>query len=227
MLEVNAGVVGGHPHRVLVRQASHHQEGSLHNQYQRATPMKKALKWVGIGLLAAFVIIQFFRPERENPASIAGQSIWADPTMTPKVEQILRRSCNDCHSNETVWPWYSNIAPVSWLVADDVEEGRKHLNFSTWLTRPAEKREHKLEELAEEVQKRGMPLPIYLIAHGDAALSNEEIAALKEWSDAARRQLTAPPAPSPTTMDSGAIPEKSAELKKMEEKREFIPEHHR
>ncbi|MBL7987172.1 MAG: heme-binding domain-containing protein [Chlorobi bacterium] len=189
--------------------------------------MKKALKWIGIALLAAFVIIQFIRPDLDNPASIAGQSIWSDPTMTPKVEQILRRSCNDCHSNETVWPWYSNIAPVSWLLASDVEDGRKHLNFSTWLTRPAEKRDHKLEELAEEVQKGGMPLPIYLIMHGDAALSNQDVATLKEWVDYARRQLTAPAAPSPTSMDSAAMPKKSAALIKMEEKREFIPEHHR
>lgn len=188
--------------------------------------MKKTLRWVGIVLLAAFVIIQFFRPNRDNPASIAGQSLWADPTMTPKVEQILRRSCNDCHSNETQWPWYSNIAPVSWLVAHDVEEGRKHLNFSTWLTRAPEKRDHKLEEIAEEVQKGEMPLPIYLITHSDATLSNEDVAALKEWVNYARRQITAASVSNPT-QDSSAIPEKSKELKKMEEKREFIPEHHR
>ena len=88
----------------------------------------------------ALVVMQFFRPERANPSTDASASFEAVAKPSPEVVASLKRACYDCHSNQTVWPWYSNVAPVSWLIANDVKEGRAHLNFSEW-TRPGPERE--------------------------------------------------------------------------------------
>lgn len=95
---------------------------------------------------------------------------------------ILRRSCFDCHSNETVWPWYSRVMPAKWLVRRDVEEGREHLNFSTWNRYDAEERAEKLEEVAEEVEEEEMPLWFYTPLHRDARLTAEDRQRLVEWA---------------------------------------------
>jgi hypothetical protein len=88
---------------------------------------------------------------------------------------ILRRACFDCHSNETVWPWYAYVAPVSWLVASDVEEGREELNFSQWDAYNADRQAHKIKECGEEVAEGEMPLWFYVPAHPEARLSQADI----------------------------------------------------
>ena len=104
--------------------------------------------------------------------------------VSPEVNAVLRRSCYDCHSNETVWPWYSQIAPVSWLVARDVNDGRKHLNFSVWESYDEKRKAKKLTEIGEEVGEGEMPMAIYLPAHPDAKLSEAEKTLLVEWAKA-------------------------------------------
>src|SRR5712664_3174329 len=94
--------------------------------------MRKILKWIAIILVIIFFGLQFIRPAKTNPPIDQAQTIEAQTQVTPQVEAILDRSCNDCHSNKTRWPWYSNVAPVSWLVVDDVNEARRVLNFSEW-----------------------------------------------------------------------------------------------
>lgn len=96
--------------------------------------------------------------------------------------------CYDCHSNETVWPWYSGIAPVSWLVARDVRKGREELNFSTWDRYTTKQQVEKLKESWEEVEEGEMPLWFYLPVHRDAVLSAEDRAVLRKWAIGAAPQ---------------------------------------
>lgn len=113
-----------------------------------------------------------------------------NPPATAKVDApqealaVLERSCFDCHSNETRWPWYAYLAPVSWLVTHDVKEGREHVNFSEWGQYDAEKVGDILKDLREEVEEGKMPLPIYLVMHGDARLSEQDKQTLYAWADA-------------------------------------------
>src|SRR5512146_2228492 len=92
--------------------------------------MKKAAQWVGIGLIVVLVGIQFIRPDRTNPPVEEKRTLGAQVFIPPHIDSLLHNSCMDCHSNETRWPWYSNVSPISWLVADDIHEARSHLNLS-------------------------------------------------------------------------------------------------
>ncbi|MCB9067769.1 MAG: heme-binding domain-containing protein [Calditrichae bacterium] len=134
------------------------------------------LRWILIGVAAVLVLIQLVPVDRSNPP--ATEKL----VMPDNVQQIMQRSCFDCHSNETVWPWYSYVAPVSWLVKHDVEEGREHLNFSEWDKLNQKRKMKRLEEIVEEVEEGKMPMPIYLIMHGDAEVSAAELAVLREWT---------------------------------------------
>jgi len=127
------------------------------------------------GLLILVLAIQLIPADRENPPPV--ETIAAPPP----VEQILRRSCFDCHSYETQWPWYAYIAPASWLVAYDVHEARDHLNFSTWQIYDEDERIDNLEEMWEEVEEGNMPLWYYLPLHPEANLDDRERRLLHEW----------------------------------------------
>ena len=142
---------------------------------RRATVMK-GLKYAGIALVAFLVLAQFVPVDRSNPA--VGQQIEAPV----EVAAVLERACYDCHSNETVWPAYSRVAPVSWLVARDVHEGREHLNYSTWDRYSAEERAELMEETLEEVAEGEMPMKPYLLLHPEAKLSAEDLAILRAWT---------------------------------------------
>src|SRR5712691_1086291 len=92
----------------------------------------KVLRWVVIVLACGFIVIQSYRPAKTNPPVDPSQSIEAQLNVPPQVAAILDRSCNDCHSNKTRWPWYTNVAPISWFVIGHVDDARKDLNFSEW-----------------------------------------------------------------------------------------------
>jgi len=132
-------------------------------------------KKILIALVVIMIGIQFIPVERTNPP------VSLDINAPGNISEILRTSCYDCHSNETVWPWYSKIAPVSFLVAGDVNEGRKNLNFSEWNKYEADKREKIFEEIVEEIEKENMPLPIYTFTHPNAKLDDHRIKLIKEW----------------------------------------------
>jgi hypothetical protein len=139
--------------------------------------LKKPLQWIVAALLVALAGIQFVPVDRSNPPIRSELSVASDAAAT------LRASCFDCHSNETRWPWYSRIAPVSWLVAYDVHEGREHLNFSEWASLAAKEQQKAMEEIAEEVEEGKMPLWFYVLMHRDAALSARERELLLRWAD--------------------------------------------
>jgi cytochrome c551/c552 len=128
--------------------------------------------------LAAFVIAQFYQPERTNPVSDPASSFEAVARQPSEVISILKRACDDCHSNETVWPLYSKVAPASWLVVKDVQEGRTHLNFSEWGRFGPEMARTRLREVCEQVRGGNMPLWYYLPMHPTAKLSENEVSTL-------------------------------------------------
>jgi hypothetical protein len=139
-------------------------------------------------LLAVAVLIgaQFFQPDRTNPQSDPNISFHAVAQRPGEVTGIVNRACRDCHSNETVWPWYSKVAPVSWMVAQDVQEGRIHLNFSEWGRLGPEMASSRLKKVCEEVRGGGMPLWYYLPLHPEAKLTQSEIGILCSGDAAAR-----------------------------------------
>ena len=141
------------------------------------------LKKILIALVVIFVGIQFIPVERTNPP------ITQDVNPPENILVILKTSCYDCHSNETVWPWYSNIAPVSFLIANDVNEGREHLNFSEWDKYDAKRRSKKMDGVSELVEKGVMPLSIYTFIHSDAKMNPEKIKAIKEWVAASENNV--------------------------------------
>ncbi len=138
----------------------------------------RVLRIVGIVLAVVFVAIQVVRPERTNPPFNPAHEIRAPRNVQP----ILERACYDCHSNETRWPWYSNIAPMSWALAHDVEEGRDELSFSEWSSYSESRRLHLLDEICEQVEKGEMPLKPYTLMHPRAKITIEDKRALCVWT---------------------------------------------
>ena len=141
---------------------------------------------VGAGL---FLVIQIFQPERNNLPVDPALRIEQHVPPSPAVAGLLRKACFDCHSNETRWPWYSYVAPVSWLVSGDVSNGRKNLNFSEWGSYETRSRIGRLGAIAEEVGAGTMPMPIYISMHPDADLSGGERDSLMAWAEAGRAKL--------------------------------------
>ena len=126
--------------------------------------------------IAIALLIQLVPVEQSNPPEMA-------PLTAPEqVQEILVRSCYDCHSNKTRWPWYSRVAPVSWWVTDHVNEGREHLNFSNWGLSNAEDQAEYAEEIIEEVEEGKMPMPSYVTGHPEAELSETDVATLRAWT---------------------------------------------
>ena len=154
--------------------------------------LKKVLLWVLIIGAVAFVIAQFFGPAKTNPASDAGQSIDSRLQVTPPVRAILDRSCIDCHSNKTRWPWYSNVAPVSWFVIGHVNEGRDNLNFSEWGRYTQSDVDGLLKRMCREVKGGAMPLSSYTPLHPGSKLSAEDVKTLCAWTAAERARSAAP-----------------------------------
>jgi Haem-binding domain len=144
--------------------------------------VKNILKIIAIAVFIGFVAIQFIRPEKINPEIEQKNTLNASTNVPENVRLIFKRSCNDCHSHETVFPFYSNIAPISWKVVEHINDGRKHLNFSIWNTYEANKKKRKLEEICEEMQSGEMPMSEYTLIHRDAILSAEDIKIVCDWT---------------------------------------------
>lgn len=144
--------------------------------------MKKVIKIFAVIVVVSLVVIQFFRIDKSAPAVVQGETLESAVIVPPDVALILGRSCNDCHSNTTIYPWYSNIQPTAWFLKSHIDDGRRHLNFSVFNTYTAKKKAHKLEEICEQVESRLMPLPSYLWIHGDASLKETEANALCDWA---------------------------------------------
>lgn len=138
--------------------------------------MKQFFKRLGVALIVILIGLQFIPVDKSNPPERGAAAAPAE------VQALLRRACFDCHSNETVWPWYSQIAPASLLIARDVRKGRKEVNFSTWEKYDEKHKARKLKEIAKEVEKGGMPLFYYSPLHPDAKLTPAERGAIVNWA---------------------------------------------
>ena len=146
----------------------------------------KILKKIGWVLLAALVVAQFFGPEKNNGDSASMDAFLADTNPPEDVKLILKSSCFDCHSDVTRYPWYNTITPVNYWLDGHIRDGKKHFNVSDWSNYSLKKKDHKLDELIEEVEEKHMPLPSYTWTHGDANLSEGQITALVGWAKQVR-----------------------------------------
>jgi hypothetical protein len=136
-------------------------------------------RWVRIVLLGIVVLlvgIQLVPVDRSNPPE---QGVVPAPAP---VLAVLERSCFDCHSNHTRWPWYAYVAPVSWRIADDVRHGREEMNFTEWNRASARRRTRAAAKVWDEVQEGKMPLPSYLRMHPEATLTDEDRVLLRDWA---------------------------------------------
>jgi hypothetical protein len=154
--------------------------------------MNKTAKRVFVAVVVFAAAIQAVRPARTNPSSDPSAALTSRVHVPNEVAAILERSCRDCHSNDTRWPWYSNVAPVSWWVIDHVNHARSHFNFSEWAKYNAEQQRNLLKQSCELSKKREMPLPSYLRMH-DAALGERDIEILCRFTESAVREV--PPFP--------------------------------
>jgi hypothetical protein len=153
--------------------------------------MKKFLKWAAVALALLFVAAQTIRPAMKNPPVDESKTLRANSQVTPEVGAILERSCNDCHSNQTVWPWYSQLAPISWLLTRDVNEGRQQVNFSEWGTYNQRQAGRKLKEMCEQVEHNEMPLWFYLPLHPTAKLTDSDRKTLCDWTKQESARISA------------------------------------
>ena len=150
-------------------------------------PVPRTARRVLTGCLIGFLGLQFVRPDRTNPPASAAASLKAKAPSP--VTAILDRSCRDCHSNETRWPWYTNVSPMSWLVANHVHHGRDHFNYSEWATYPSDDQDKFLGAMCDLTRRERMPLPSYLLIHRGAALTPADVMTLCTWSDKMRDTL--------------------------------------
>ncbi|MFD2568452.1 heme-binding domain-containing protein [Pseudotenacibaculum haliotis] len=142
----------------------------------------KIVKKILLFLLVVFVIAQFFGPEKNEGDITTINTFLAESNPPENVKIILKETCYDCHSDVTRYPWYFSITPVNYWMAEHVEHGKEELNFSKWAEYSLKRKEHKMEEVWEEVEKKKMPLDSYTWTHSDAKLTQEQIQALVTWA---------------------------------------------
>lgn len=142
----------------------------------------KTIKRVGGVIVVVWLISHFFQPAKNTGDYKALAPFYAETNPSKEVKEILTKACLDCHSNTTQYPWYSGIVPVNYWMANHIEEGKEHLNFSNWGAYSLKRKEHKMEEVYEEVEEQHMPISSYTWTHGDAKLSADEVNSLVNWA---------------------------------------------
>ncbi len=150
----------------------------IYYKKERGFIMKKKIMLV---LLAIFVLIQFVRVDKVNPPVEIEKDFITITKPPVEVATLLKTACYDCHSNETNYPWYFDVAPISWWAKEHVNDGKKHLNYSIWSTYKKERQDHKLDEMYGEVEEGEMPLTSYTLVHSDAKLTPEQKKLLLNW----------------------------------------------
>jgi hypothetical protein len=149
-------------------------------------------RWPWLGAACIVVLSSSaIHPDGYVKQSQAGAVMVSDLRMPADVRALVKRSCADCHSNQTVWPWYSYVAPMSWLVERDVRQGRDHMNFSRWPEYSLQQQQKVLADVASALKNREMPLPQYALMHREAKLSDAEIDIIYRWARLERRRVKA------------------------------------
>lgn len=155
----------------------------------------KIIKKILVALLVVLIIMQFFGPDK-NEGSLQDMTAFLSDTNPPEnVKTILENTCYDCHSSYTRYPWYNNITPVNYWMAEHIRNGSKHLDFSKWADYSVKRKDHKLEEVIEMVEEKEMPLPSYTWTHKDANLSDEQIESILTWAKQMRVKYSLAPQP--------------------------------
>ena len=155
----------------------------------------KIIKKILVALLLIFVIMQFFGPDKNEGDMASVDAFIAETSPPDKVHEILKNNCFDCHSDVTKYPWYSNITPVNYWMADHVKHGKGDFNMSGWESYSVKKKDHKIEELIEEVGERNMPLPSYTWTHTEAKLTDTQIENVLSWAKQVRAKYALEPKP--------------------------------
>lgn len=153
--------------------------------------LKKILKRTFQILLLAFIVIQFFRPAKNRSEGVSANDITKVYAVPENVQAILKTSCYDCHSNNTVYPWYSQIQPVAWWLNNHIQEGKRELNFSEFASYRIGRQYRKLNEVNEQVKGGEMPLDSYLWIHKDAKLDEQQKLTLANWVTSVRDSIKA------------------------------------
>jgi hypothetical protein len=168
--------------------------------------LKKRWRTILLVLIVVVVLCSLFVHPFGNPkATHSDRALLQGAQVPPQVFSTIQRSCRDCHSEQTTWPWYSYVAPMSWLVESDVTEGRSNMNLSHWDELGLEDRQEKLSKVASMVHNKKMPLPQYTLLHRDAKLSDAEADAIYQWAKAERKRLTTADQPAtPATVTAPA-----------------------
>ncbi|MFA5833851.1 MAG: heme-binding domain-containing protein [Bacteroidota bacterium] len=150
---------------------------------------KKIAKVAVVVSAVVFLFMQFIQPNRDNPSFDSAKTLQSELAIPANISSLLDRGCKDCHSNKTVWPFYSYIAPASWLVSYDVMEGRKHFNMSEWGKYKFNKKVQKLSGIYQAVTDRSMPLPKYIPLHSEANFSDAERDTLARWAQTTAEKM--------------------------------------
>jgi hypothetical protein len=145
----------------------------------------RAVKWA-TWTCATLLVIQIIRPARTNPPIDPAKTVASTSHVPPDVAATLDRACKDCHTTGTSWPWYSNVAPISWFVINHVDDGRRALLLSDWADIEPARKMKRLGDICKEVRDGDMPLTSYLWMHADARLSEADVTAICQWTDAER-----------------------------------------
>ncbi len=140
-------------------------------------------------LLVIVICIQFFRPEKNQSLKSEPGDIFVHYPAPNNVKQLVKVACYDCHSNNTAYPWYSNVQPVAWWLEHHIEEGKKELNFSEFAAYTAKKADHKLEEAVENIEKKEMPLGSYTLIHHKADLTDGQRDTIISWMKTTRKLI--------------------------------------
>jgi len=155
----------------------------------------RIIKKIFFLLLAMFVIAQFFGPEKNSGEIVSIEAFLEDTNPPENVKLILKETCFDCHSNVTRYPWYSSITPVNYWMAGHIDHGKEELNLSKWSGYSLKKKDHKLDELIEMIEKKEMPLPSYTWTHTDAKLTEAQIEDVISWAKMVRANYSLAPKP--------------------------------
>ena len=153
------------------------------------TTLKRPLRLLVLSGALVAVPSAFVHPFGAMKAQRSDRPLLLDASFEPQVVRILERSCRNCHSEKTAWPWYSYVPPMSWIIESDVARGRGHMNLSRWNGYAPKRQQEILSEMSSLVRNRVMPLPRYLLLHPEARLSDAEVDYLYQWAKGERHRL--------------------------------------
>ncbi len=153
--------------------------------------MRKVLKIILVVLIIVFIAIQFIRPAKNSGEEIAANEITAKFDVPENVQQILKVSCYDCHSNTTKYPWYWHMEPGALILSNHFNDGKKEVNFSIFSTYPAARQYKKFKEIGEQVKQGEMPLSSYTLLHRDAVLTQEQKQVIVDWAANSMKEMEA------------------------------------